>query len=46
MFNGRGSIVYDDSSKYDGNFSNGKYDGFGTEEWPDLRRYEGYYKDD
>lgn len=41
---GRGTEIWSDGRKYDGDFKNGKKDGEGTFEWPNGNKYIGSWK--
>lgn len=43
--NGYGIFAYPDGSKYEGEFSNGKFNGRGTFYFPDSSQYTGEFKD-
>jgi len=41
---GRGTELWSDGRKYDGDLKNGKKDGEGTFEWPNGNKYIGSWK--
>ena len=43
--NGKGTMIYSNGSRYEGNWSNGKCSGFGIESFPNGSRYEGHFVD-
>ena len=42
---GTGNAYFEDGTKYEGHFKNGKYDGEGKNIWPDGSKYEGLFQD-
>ena len=40
---GKGILIYPDGSKYEGDFLNGKKNGYGTFIWNQNKYYEGYW---
>lgn len=43
---GKGKLILSNQSIYEGEFRNGKKNGFGTYTWPDGKQYKGKWKDD
>ena len=43
-YTGKRKMVYPNGERYDGEFKNGKWDGFGINVKPDGYKYEGYWK--
>lgn len=41
MKHGKGTYMWNDNSKYTGDWFENKINGYGVYEWPDGRRYEG-----
>lgn len=39
-----GEIIFPDESRYFGNFFENNIEGYGTMEWKDNSKYEGYFK--
>ena len=45
MKHGKGAYIWNDGSKYNGEWFENKINGRGVYEWPDGRRYDGDWKD-
>ena len=46
LFNGKGQLIYKDGTVYDGEFINGKKNGYGIILYPSGLKTEGKFKDD
>jgi hypothetical protein len=42
---GKGTYIWPDGRKFEGEFENDKKNGFGVMEWNDGKRYVGYWHD-
>lgn len=45
MIQGKGTYTWPDGKMYEGEYRNGKKNGYGIYKFPDGRRYEGYWVD-